>query len=40
MDYCEGGTLFNYFANLNLDIPSDKIKKIMKKILKGVCHLH
>ena len=40
MDFCEGGSLFNYFAFHNFKIPNEDAIKIMRRILKAVSHLH
>ncbi|CAK74022.1 unnamed protein product (macronuclear) [Paramecium tetraurelia] len=40
MKYCEGGTLYNYILNRKYQIEQSEIKCIMKRLLKGVKHLH
>lgn len=40
MKYCRGGTLYNYLLERNNVIDLDEIKYIMKKLLKGLKHLH
>ncbi|CAD8085285.1 unnamed protein product [Paramecium sonneborni] len=40
MKYCQGGTLYNYLLKRNYQLDLDEIKLIMKKLLKGVEHMH
>ncbi|CAD8082851.1 unnamed protein product [Paramecium sonneborni] len=40
MKYCRGGTLYNYLMKRNYQLEQTEIKLIMKKLLKGVKHMH
>ncbi|CAD8076839.1 unnamed protein product [Paramecium primaurelia] len=40
MKYCQGGTLYNYLLQRNNVLDQKEIKYIMKRLLKGVKHLH
>lgn len=40
MEYCQGGTLYEYLRDNSLIISDDETRKIMKKLLKGLNHLH
>ncbi|CAD8052929.1 unnamed protein product [Paramecium primaurelia] len=40
MKYCKGGTLYNYILERNYQFEQSEIKCIMKRLLKGVKHLH